>query len=440
MGREFVILFAALVVFLLETIANVPRIYREFEPREGQIDPNITLIGYDKGTDEKEDERTIILAKANMLIYFSELLGTYNTPAHLSAFAEKAFNQVFRLIRTNLGTFGIVDGERCDLILTNPPYVTSGSSSLKKTIEDEGLSQHYTAGGRGTESLALEWVVRNLKPGGTALMVVPDGLLRQRSMLTFVMRECVVRGVISLPSRTFYSTSKKTYILVLERKLRIADRQCHPVFAYVVSEIGETRDSRRWVIDQNDLVDAAALYNQFKGSPEQFRPPNARCKTLDFSEFEAFSHWMIDRYWSEAELRSLGVTEDHPTATVEELIEFASSLREELDEVSDISPDDFTQSVYREVSLGDDSLFSLSIGRRVTKRQTGEIGVPVYSAGQHPKTFRLSFRSWKPHSHWASADLVHRRKLRMGDRTRKSRIRSHGSLRGFDRNGRRHFA
>ena len=51
-----------------------------------------------------------------------------------------SFNDVFRLLRTNLGTFGQVEtNERYDLILTNPPYVTSGTSSLRGAIESHGL-------------------------------------------------------------------------------------------------------------------------------------------------------------------------------------------------------------------------------------------------------------------------------------------------------------
>ena len=118
--------------FLLEAIVNTPHIYREFEPVDGKVSPQITLVGYDKGTDEKEDERTIILAKANMLIYFSELLTKHNTPEQLREFSTSAFNKVFNLLRSNLGTFARVNDEPYDLILTNPPYVTSGSSSLEK--------------------------------------------------------------------------------------------------------------------------------------------------------------------------------------------------------------------------------------------------------------------------------------------------------------------
>ncbi len=76
--------------FILETIVGNPQIYNEFEPQNGLVNPGISLIGYDKGTDEKEDERTIILAKANMLIYFSDLLVKYNSPKHLKAFSEGA--------------------------------------------------------------------------------------------------------------------------------------------------------------------------------------------------------------------------------------------------------------------------------------------------------------------------------------------------------------
>ncbi|MFX6149354.1 hypothetical protein ABTF39_21205, partial [Acinetobacter baumannii] len=64
--------------FLLETIVeNKDNIWRQFRPKNGKINPRITLRGYDKGTDEKDDERTIILAKANMLIYFSDLLAEF---------------------------------------------------------------------------------------------------------------------------------------------------------------------------------------------------------------------------------------------------------------------------------------------------------------------------------------------------------------------------
>ncbi|HCP9955465.1 N-6 DNA methylase [Escherichia coli] len=318
--------------FLLELIAENKNIWKEFEPKNGSIDPAIDIVGYDKGSDEKEDERTIILAKANMLIYFSDLLVKYHTPDYLKAFSEGAFNKVFHLLRSNLGTFGKVNDEPYDLILTNPPYVTSGSSSLKRSIDEEGLATYYTSNGRGTEALAMEWIVRNLKPEGQAIVVVPDGLLNQESMLEYLKTHCFIEGVVSLPTRTFYSTPKKTYIICLRKKADINEQQRSSVFAYLVSEIGETRDAKRWVTKENDLDQLVNLFNQFKGSPNYFTTDNKRCKVIKFEEFGEKTNWMIERWWSKDERVALGVTSEANEITQAELIDKITSISQLINE------------------------------------------------------------------------------------------------------------
>lgn len=311
--------------FILETISMTPTIYKEFEPVNGVISPSITLIGYDKGTDEKDDERTIILAKANMLIYFSDLLAKYHSKEHLKSFSNNAFNKVFHLIKTNLGTFGKIDDEPYDLILTNPPYVTSGSSSIKEALSSdltlnqytstsEGHKHYYNANGRGTQSLAVEWIVKNLKNNGQALIVVPDSLFLQSSMLNYIKTNCIVQGIISLPVRTFYTTSQKTYILVIKKKNRI-ETQSSDVFTYLVSEIGETRDSKRFVCPQNDLIQAASLFNLFiTNNP---LPPSSRCKMISFSDFSEYDNWLIDKLWTDEEKQLLGISEEKESMTEE---------------------------------------------------------------------------------------------------------------------------
>lgn len=319
--------------FLLETIAANPHIYNEFEPKNGIVSPNIKLVGYDKGSDEKEDERTIILAKANMLIYFSDLLSKYNSPDHLRAFSEGAFNSVFHLLRTNLGTFARVDEELYDLILTNPPYVTGGSNSLKRAIEDEGLAKFYTSGGRGTESLGLEWIVRHLTPGGQALVVVPDGLLNQAVVLKYLMKNCIINAVISLPNRTFYSTSKKTYIVIFTRKLRAEEVQTTPVFTYLVSEIGESRDAKRFTIDENHLDEASVLFNQFKGSPAHFSTQSKRCNIVSFDEFIDYPHWMVDRFWDLNVKQELGIIDEDVEVSEDEFYNLVSEAKAQLERI-----------------------------------------------------------------------------------------------------------
>ncbi|SIT72097.1 class I SAM-dependent DNA methyltransferase [Microbacterium sp. RU33B] len=297
--------------FLLEAINDNANLWDQFQPVDGKVSPKIVIRGYDKGSDEKDDERTIILAKANMLVYLSNLLSEFHSEELLKEFADNAFNDVFRLIRSNLGTFERIDPtEQYDLILTNPPYVTSGSLSLRNNIDALGLEKHYAAGGRGTESLALQWIINHLKPGGEAYVVVPDGLLNQHSMLSYIKAECLVRAVVALPSRTFYSTPKKTYILAIEKKGSVKVDQTEPVYTFMVSEIGESRDTRRVPIEHNDLVEMQEQFSYFSTNRAKFIATNPRNKMIAWSEFDALSNWLVERRWSEAEKVDLGVIEE----------------------------------------------------------------------------------------------------------------------------------
>ena len=155
-----------------------------------------------------------------MLIYFSDFLAEHHSPEALRAFSEKGLNAVFRLLRTNLGTFDKTMDEPYDLILTNPPYVTKGSKSLQETIaQHDQTSQFYDLGLKGTEGLALNWIVKKLRAGGEAFVIVPDGLLRRASALNALCEHCLIRAIVSLPVRTFYATPRRRTFLLLRRSM-----------------------------------------------------------------------------------------------------------------------------------------------------------------------------------------------------------------------------
>lgn len=106
------------------------------------------------------------------------------------------------------------------------------------------------------------------------------------------MDECIIDAVISLPLNTFFTTNKKTYILALTKKQAVKIggveskiKQTTPVFTYICSEIGETRDVNRFDIEQNDLENASDLFNMFKGSKMRFRTDDKRCKIGQYREF-----------------------------------------------------------------------------------------------------------------------------------------------------------
>lgn len=300
--------------FVLELLNSADNLKQQFIPHNGIINPRIEIVGFDKGSDEKEDERTIILAKANMLIYFSDILARYNSSNVMKELSNKAFNNVFRLVKTNLGTLGIDNYENYfDLIITNPPYVTSGASSIKQEIKDKGLNNLYPSNGNGLEGLAMEWIINALKPKGKAFVVLPDGIMSRqgdKKLRNKIQETCIIDAIISLPPRTFFATPKKTYIIALTKKAN-GDKanQSKPIFSYLVSEIGETRDSKRFEIVDNDLIKMSQLFKSFMVNRDDFYSENLRCKIQSADRLNE-SHWLIDRDWTEDEKKELKINDE----------------------------------------------------------------------------------------------------------------------------------
>ena len=313
--------------FLLEPILH--DLHRFYKVEDGELKPQITLSGFDKGFD-KDEQKTIILAKANMLIYMSGLLREH--PEMTDKFA-KLFNDTF-LLQTNsiLGTLAKPVHDQYDLILTNPPYVMSGSSNLKEEIsKDDTLKKYFSVSAMGIEGLFMEWIIRALKPNGKAFIVVPDGIMNRsndKKLRDFILEQCEIDAVISLPLNTFFTTNKKTYILALTKKAPVMvdgvptlQRQISPVFTYLCSEIGETRDVYRFDINQNDLQVASDLFNMFKGAKTSFANTlnmigDRRCKISSIDDFYNGTHWCVERWWNHEERQALGIEEESKTIGV----------------------------------------------------------------------------------------------------------------------------
>ena len=328
--------------FLLEPL--VTRLDELYKIDKKGIHPQITIEGFDKGFN-KDEQKTIILAKANMLIYFSDLIK--ENPGLTKEFSE-LFNKTF-ILKTNsiLGSLSDPVENGYELILTNPPYVTRGSSNLKEEIKKDGkLVNYYKINAMGVEGLFMEWVVRALKPGGKAFVVVPDGILNRqndKNLRSFILDECFIDAIISLPKNTFFTTPKKTYILGITKKLK-REQQKEPVFTYLVSEIGETRDIYRFSIEQNDLQEAVTLFSFFRANKNRFENINSdeRCKVLPIEKFISGieKDWMVDKWWSEEEKIKLGILEEQKTIAIDNfpqlLEDVADRILEYREEVADL--------------------------------------------------------------------------------------------------------
>ncbi len=153
--------------------------------------------------------------------------------------------------------------ESFDAILTNPPF---GSVLGPEAVSQ--LGSFSLATGRKSvplEILGLERCVQFLRPGGRMGIVVPDGLLANRSaqyVRDWVDKNMKVRAIVSLPIETFtpFGASVKTSIL-FARKWRHDERygSDYPVFLGRIDNIGYDATGRA-----RDNSDVDALTTQVK--------------------------------------------------------------------------------------------------------------------------------------------------------------------------------
>lgn len=357
----------------------------------GKINLPFVIHGFDKGF-ERDDERTVILAKANMLIYLAEIL--FANPDRSKEFA-RIFNDAFTLFKDNLGTFGHIikdEAHKYDIILSNPPYVTSGSSIIKEELRKTAKTQYeYPINALGLEGLSLEWIVKSLKKGGRAFVVIPDGILGRiggKKLRDYILRECFLDAIISLPIRTFFANFKQTYILIFTKKNNPDKVQIEPVFTYLVSDIGEKLTSvKREEIDKNDLPELEALFKIFAGAKSASRnilkKQSLRCKIQDISLFQNSSHWVIDRWWDRDEKIALGIEESYKAVEKHEIDVLMQSFNEALKDYDDfLASNQVSFDKSEMIALGDKNLFNLFIGKRVIKKDLIDLAgeIPVYSA------------------------------------------------------------
>jgi type I restriction enzyme M protein len=149
-----------------------------------------------------------------------------------------------RLLMMNLMLHGIEGGARCidtmaaegatlppaDLILTNPPFGTKKGGG-KPQRDDFSI----TAQTSNKQLAFVEHVVRSLKPGGRAALVVPDNVLFEdgvgRRLRAWLMDLCDLHTILRLPTGIFYAQGVKTNV-VFFNKGRVSKGNTDAVWVY----------------------------------------------------------------------------------------------------------------------------------------------------------------------------------------------------------------
>jgi type I restriction enzyme M protein len=370
--------------FILEPPLIVPSLQNNTTFVKGEPKRRIRFIGVDV------DANTHILAKANTLIHFAEVV---RDPATTISALNQLMAETFVLMNANetLGSLESPPKDVVDVILTNPPYVTKGSGVYKDEVREAGTSgngtdlrDYYDRSGLGVEALFIRYISGALKPGGRAFVIVPLGLLNRTDPgpKKRILDECNLLASIALPRNTFFNTAQLTYILVLEKRHTTADAR-PDIFCGIARTIGETLNWERVPAPtENDLADIAEMFVKFTGGDATATNAASVAKIVAADEFSENDRWDVTRFWTEDELVALGQKESAVTR-----VDFIDETRTELDEISSEMEaakkelQALTSGKTKILSIGDEEYFNVRSGMRITGREIRENPgkLPIYS-------------------------------------------------------------
>ena len=193
---------------------------------------------------------------------------------------------------------------------------------------------------------------------------------------------------------------QKTYILTLTKKTTVnicgvetLKRQTTPVSIYLCSEIGESRDVKKFDIPQNDLENASDLINMFKGAKTKFKTTSKRCKIKDINDFYTGSHWSVDRWWTTEEKIELGIKNEESTITLDSFAAMLGDVSNVLLECQDlISGLETSKKTTLNINLTDETYFHFLQEEILGKTKDELVRLPtgdilVYTANKGPILF-----------------------------------------------------
>jgi type I restriction enzyme M protein len=144
-------------------------------------------------------------------------------------------------------------GEKYDLILANPPFMTPKGGVVPHT--------KFRVPAKKSEVLFTDYIAEHLTPDGRAGIIVPNGIVATTQTAYVKLRRFLVEdslvAVVSLPAGCFKPYSGvKTSILLLDKKLaRTTDR----ILFLKIAADGFDLGDKRTPIEANDLPEAQRL-------------------------------------------------------------------------------------------------------------------------------------------------------------------------------------
>ncbi len=227
------------------------------------------------------------------------------------------------------------DGERigkADLIMTNPPFGTKKGGG-RPTRSDFSI----TADVSNKQLAFVEHIVRALKPGARAAVVVPDNVLFEdnagQRLRTWTMELCDLHTILRLPTGIFYAQGVKTNVAFMTRGK---------------TDKGNTKGV--WVYDMRANMDAFGktrplVVADFKNFEEAFGDdPHGKAKRTDHGEegrFRFYTRQQIKDRNDNLDIAWLRDTSNDPEDDLTEADDIANAiaghLRAALEEIEGLS-------------------------------------------------------------------------------------------------------
>lgn len=149
------------------------------------------------------------------------------------------------------------EAEKYTLVLANPPF--------KGSLDYEAVSNDLLklAKTKKTELLFLSLILRVLKPGGRAAVIVPDGVLFGSSNAHKALRKEIIdnnklEGIISMPSGVFKPYAGVSTGIMIFTKTGTGGTD--NVWFYDMKADGLSLDDKRTPIEANDIDDIIARF------------------------------------------------------------------------------------------------------------------------------------------------------------------------------------
>ncbi|MCA8919370.1 MAG: N-6 DNA methylase, partial [Planctomycetes bacterium] len=337
--------------------------------------------------------KTSILAKANALVHCGDFLAEY--PARVKSFASW-LNKVFRCYdRSGLGSLEEMPSKKFDLVMTNPPFVVSGSRDFSRLVQRTNRRRkYYEVKSSGVEGLFVQLVVKGLKANGHAWILLPETFFLRstdRQLRTWIYDNCKVDLLAILPEKAFYNTSKRVVIAHLQRRPRplrgAAQRrvlESESTLLYAVGEIGETRDVRR-LPTESHLPSLVASFREHQAGRDEF--DDSRAVAVASSELADRDTLNLRLFWAldvarELELLPTLVDPAQQVASISRTVDALRDVISKWEQFAETVVEPSPPRATRKVALGDTTLFGVRIGRRVLKKDIykNRTGTPLYSA------------------------------------------------------------